>query len=69
MIIIYNYTICFVYLEPEIIQPEHIPRAPLVLSPILTVENKIEMKESESMYTPQDNQKVAQLIYIFMKIL
>lgn len=43
--------------DPEIIQPEHIPRAPLVLSPILTVESKIRMKESESMYTPQDNQK------------
>lgn len=41
----------------EIVQPGHIPRAPLVLSPILTIECKTGMKESESMYTPQDNQK------------
>ncbi|XP_071560263.1 uncharacterized protein [Temnothorax nylanderi] len=41
----------------EIIQPGHMPRAPLVLSPILTVECKTGMQESESMYTPQDNQQ------------
>ncbi|KYN35840.1 hypothetical protein ALC56_09631 [Trachymyrmex septentrionalis] len=42
---------------PEIIQPGHIPKAPLVLSPILTVEYKNKMKESESMYIPQDSQQ------------
>ncbi|XP_011160012.1 uncharacterized protein LOC105196006 [Solenopsis invicta] len=41
----------------QIIRPGHIPRAPLVLSPILTVECKTEMTESESMFTPQDNQQ------------
>lgn len=43
--------------EFEIIQPGHIPRAPLVLSPILTMECNTGMEESELMYTPQDNQQ------------
>ncbi|XP_011688109.1 PREDICTED: uncharacterized protein LOC105450123 isoform X2 [Wasmannia auropunctata] len=42
----------------EIIQPGHIPRAPLVLCPILTVECKTTgMKESESMHALQDDQQ------------
>ncbi|XP_036150761.1 uncharacterized protein LOC118648547 [Monomorium pharaonis] len=41
----------------KIIRPGHIPKAPLVLSPISTVEYKTEMKESESMFIPQDNQQ------------
>ncbi|XP_018406742.1 PREDICTED: uncharacterized protein LOC108782859 [Cyphomyrmex costatus] len=42
---------------PKIIQPGHIPKAPLVLSPISRVECEIRIKENESMYTPQDNQQ------------
>ncbi|XP_011633373.1 uncharacterized protein LOC105424702 [Pogonomyrmex barbatus] len=42
----------------EIIKPGHIPRAPLVLSPILTGECRSGMKESESISTSQgDNQR------------
>jgi len=60
----------YTYLGPEIIQPGHIPKAPLVLSPISMVECKSKMKESESMYMPQDSQQkqVAQLINTSMKI-
>lgn len=70
MIIIFDYINYSFYLGSEIIQPGHIPRAPLVLSPILTVECKIGVKESESMYIPQDNQqkKVARL-YIHENLL
>ncbi|XP_014477876.1 PREDICTED: uncharacterized protein LOC106746147 [Dinoponera quadriceps] len=44
--------------ELEIIQPTHIPRAPLVLSPILTEQCKIgAARESESRSIPQDDQQ------------
>ncbi|XP_011142801.1 uncharacterized protein LOC105185176 [Harpegnathos saltator] len=43
--------------ELEIIHPAHIPRAPLVLSPILTKQGRAGVAKSESKNTPQDNQQ------------
>ncbi|KAL0108956.1 hypothetical protein PUN28_014216 [Cardiocondyla obscurior] len=41
----------------EIIEPGHIPRAPLVLSPILTVKSNREIKEKTPMYISEDKEK------------
>lgn len=43
--------------ESEIIQPGHIPRAPLVLSPILIKQNETGIKGSESHCASQDDQE------------
>lgn len=43
--------------ESKIIQPGYLPRAPLVLSPILTGECKSGAKQNELRYTPQDIQQ------------
>lgn len=43
--------------ELGLIQPKHIPRAPLVLSPVLTGQCRVEAAENESRQTPQDDQQ------------
>lgn len=46
----------FIHVESQVIRPEHIPRAPLVLSPILTKQCETNTKENELRHMPQDNQ-------------
>lgn len=63
-------TVHSVRLESEIIQPGHIPRAPLVLSPILIKQNETGIKGSESHCASQDDQeKVAQFVIYKFRII